>query len=59
MSVIDSDVDEILDEEVKDSDRKRLLQQILRWEEERVYDTIRTGKKDDLDEMITEHLKDQ
>lgn len=59
MSVIDSDVEKILDEEIEDSDRKRLLQQILRWEEERVYNTIRSGKKDDLDEMITEHLKDQ
>ena len=59
MSVIDSDVEEILDETVKDSDRKWLLRQILWWEEERVYNTIRVGKKDELDEMITQYLKDK
>lgn len=59
MSVIDEDVEEILDEEIQDTDRKRLLRKILRWEEERVYDSIRTGKKDEFDEMITQYLKDQ
>jgi len=59
MPVIDSDVEEIIDETIDDPSRKRLLRQILRWEEERMYDTVRTGKKNEFDEKINQYLKDQ
>jgi len=59
MPVIDTDVEEIIDETIEDPSRKRLLRQILRWEEERMYDTVRTGKKNEFDEKINQYLKDQ
>jgi len=59
MSVIDTDVEEIINEEIEDSRRRHLVRDILQWEEERMYDTIRRGKKDDLDQKITEFLKDK
>lgn len=59
MSVIDTDVEEIINEEIEDSRRRQLVRDILQWEEERMYDTIRSGKKDDLDQKITEFLKDK
>jgi hypothetical protein len=59
MSVIDTDVEDIINEEIEDSRRRQLVRDILQWEEERIYDTIRSGKKDDLDQKITEFLKDK
>jgi hypothetical protein len=59
MSVIDTDVEDIINEEIEDSRRRQLVRDILQWEEERMYDTIRSGKKDDLDQKITEFLKDK
>ncbi len=59
MSVIDTDVEEIINDEIEDSRRRQLVRDILQWEEERMYDTIRSGKKDDLDQKITEFLKDK
>lgn len=59
MSVIDTDVEDIINEEIEDSRRRQLIRDILQWEEERMYDTIRSGKKDDFDQKITEFLKDK
>ena len=59
MSVIDTDVEDIINEEIEDSRRRQLVRDILQWEENRMYDTIRSGKKDDLDQKITEFLKDK
>lgn len=59
MSVIDTDVEDIINEEIEDSRRRQLVRDILQWEEERIYDTIRSGKKDDLDQKVTEFLKDK
>ena len=59
MSVIDTDVEDIINEEIEDSRRRQLVRDIVQWEEKRMYDTIRSGKKDDLDQKITEFLKDR
>lgn len=59
MSVIDTDVEDIINEEIEDSRRRQLVRDILQWEEERMYDTIRSGKKDELDQKVTEFLKDK
>lgn len=59
MSVIDTDVEEIIHEEVDDPAMRRLLRSILRWEEDRVHSNIRQNKKDAMDERIMEYLDDQ
>lgn len=58
MTGIDPDVEDILDEEVDDIHMKRLLRNVLDWEDERLYKTIRRGKKDALEEQLDNHIED-
>jgi hypothetical protein len=58
MSVIDTDVEEIIDEQIHEPHLRQLVRRILRWEEDRVYRTIRHNKMDEFDQMITEYLND-
>lgn len=59
MSVIDTDVEQIISEEIDEPEMEQLIRQILRWEEDRVYDSIRQNKKSEFDQMITEYMNDQ
>ena len=58
MSIIDTDVEEIIDEQIDEPHLRQLVRRILRWEEDRVYTSIRQNKKDEFDQMITEYLND-
>ena len=59
MPTIDGDVESIIDEEVDDVEFKMLLQDILKWESEKLHKTYRHNKKNKLDSLITEYLDDR
>lgn len=58
MTGIDPDVEDILEDEVDDIHMKRLLRNILDWEDERLYKTVRRGKKDALEDQLDSYIED-
>lgn len=58
MTALDPDVDRIIDQEVEDDRLRMLVREVLEWEAEKLHQTVRTNKKNELDRMITEYLKD-
>jgi hypothetical protein len=58
MSVIDTDVEEIIQEQIEDEQLRGLVRDILRWESDKINSNIRQNKKDEFDKMINEYRKD-
>lgn len=59
MTAIDSDVEEILEEQVDDFQLRMLIQEIIEWESDKLHKSVRHNKKTELDQKISEYLDDQ
>lgn len=59
MKTIDSDVEEILEEQVDDFQLRMLIQEIIEWESDKLHKSVRHNKKTELDKKINEYLDDQ
>lgn len=59
MTGIDPDIEDLLEDEVEDVHMKRLIRQILDWEDQRLYKTVRRGKKDALEGHLDDYLEDK
>lgn len=59
MTGLDPDIEDILEEQVEDFHLKRLIRQTLDWEDQRLYQTVRRGKKDALEGFLDDHLEDR
>lgn len=59
MTAIDPDVDDLIEQEIGDEDLRHLVRQVLDWEAEKLHQTRRYNKKNELDRMVTEYLKDR
>lgn len=59
MTTIDSDVEEILEEQVDDFQLRMLIQEIIEWESDKLHKSVRHNKKTELDQKISEYLDDQ
>lgn len=58
MTVIDSDVEAIIDEEVDNMEMRQVIREVLQWQEDRVHAEIRQNKNTELDAMIQEYIAD-
>ena len=59
MTGLDPDIEDILEDEVEDKHMKRLIRNILDWEDKRQYQTRRRGKKDELERYLDDYLEDK
>lgn len=59
MTRIDPDISDILDEEVDDFHTRHMLQEILDWEDKRLYKTRRQGKKEALENFLDNYLEEK
>mgnify|MGYP006926887800 CR=1 FL=1 len=59
MTGLDPDVEDILEDEVEDLHMKRLMRDILDWEDSRQYQTHRKGKKNALEGFLDEYVEDR
>lgn len=59
MTGLDPDVENILEDEVENLHMKRLMRDILDWEDERQYQTHRKGKKNALEGFLDDYVEDK
>lgn len=58
METIDSDIQEIINDEVEKNELKQFILDVIKWEDKNLHKSRRRGKTEELNEALAETMKD-